>query len=125
MRDIKFRGMRVRGGRWAVGYYSSPSCIFVQDLEDDIEIKPETVGQFTGREDKNYNDVYEGDVVDDHYIGKGVVEMGRLGWRVKYYDSYDVWLNDIGKHFGDFVSSEWGCVEIIGNIHENPELMKG
>ena len=76
----------------------------------------------TGLRDKHGVEVFDGDIVNDHYVGKGVVEIGEYGWKVNYYD---VGPCLTGKHFGDFLSSEWACVEVIGNIHENPELMKG
>ena len=116
MRKIEFRGKRLDNGEWVVGNLIQGDQSFIEGLEVD----PETVGQFTGLHDTDGTEIYEGDVVDfvaydaiGNERGKeqGVVRFEFCGYQIGGYDMYDVLLND-------------DEVEIIGNIHDNPELIR-
>lgn len=90
-----------------------------------IYVRPETIGQFTGLHDKDGKEIYEGDICRME-CGKRFAYM-EVAWHEK------------DAHFGFRLSGEnyVGCsdafsdwirqkrVEVIGNIHDNPELMKG
>ncbi len=77
-----------------------------------------TIEQYTGLNDKNGNEIYEGDVIIDR----------RLSDRATYLISYDndrafYRANGTDKELNLTTHSfEWKNCEIIGNIHENPEL---
>lgn len=115
MRTIKFRGKRTNG-KW------KESESIVRRLDGRVilggyVINPSTVGQFTGLFDKNGMEIYEGDIVQ--YIGNG------LG------DEFETEVKFEGAGFDPIAAIYWmsdiegvGC-EIIGNIHDNPELLKG
>ncbi len=128
MREIKFCGKRVDNGEWAAGYYwaneldnhfirvtiDEETGMFV--LED-YKVIPETVGQFTGLLDKNGKEIYEGNIVD-HYATFGYV---------LFEDGMFTLSTSAKVNFGHrqplcYIDS-LQC-EIIGNIHENPELLK-
>lgn len=101
-----------------------------------IEIDHNTIGQYTGLKDCNGKRIYEGDIVRaEHNItktwGEGSVEDGTLVVREEIVDSFsvegDVCFEDgsfmlEGYYIGIFMPLE---IEIIGNIHDNPELLKG
>ena len=126
MREILFRG-KTKDGRWVYGdlwnrpYAQNTICIvsFTKDtgIPGEAEVIPETVGQYTGLNDKNGVKIFEGDILKDS-----------LGWvcLVKWDDSNGRFLGYHKKPRGDtyvcYVGRE-PAQEIIGNIHDNPELI--
>lgn len=112
MRKILFRGKDIKG-IWHIGllahignawYISNKAGIATA-----FEVIPETVGQYTGLTDKNRTRIFEGDIV--LWCGiKGIVVWEGHKFYIK---SNLLW---------DF--SDDDCIEVIGNIHDNPELLK-
>ena len=103
------------------GYFGEGvPCIFCD--EGSVLIIPESVGQFTGLLDKNGKEIYEGDIVVYGSHCKHIVEFkhGMFGytlmdgWFVGYGGNSNFTFNPLDK------SDEH---EIIGNIHDNPELL--
>ena len=125
MRTIKFRGKSLHTGEWHYGDSVRPSdnTVFIQErgtagfLSD-----PETVGQFTGLLDKNGKEIYEGDIV-----------LSKLRRARKYDERLVICFDDFewqGKNANGATTSlslllEYHTIEVIGNIHDNPELLKG
>ena len=143
-----FRGKRKDNGEWAEGYYAEfhdrpvvpreNSCHIFEPREDAHFlgssiggfwriVDRETVGQFIGINDKTGKKIFEGDVVKTKYGRLCIVEPfdspNYLGWdltpvntienclHTRAPDSYDIWKP---KH-----------LEVVGNIYDNPEYLKG
>jgi len=137
MREIKFKGKRADNGDWVIGSlvmvrdgeslrrYPCIVISFNHDVFDWHEVIPDTVGQFTGLKDKNGKEIFEGDIYkrsDDYYL----VTCTTLGGFL-YRQIYDSWTkrNIFGKMEQSWLSAvECYKYEIIGNIHDNPELIK-
>lgn len=127
-REIKFRGkvkhhnpMTNPENGWVVGYYfqnltQGEMCSYIFQLPCSWEVIPETVGQFTGLLDKNGKEVYEGDIVifDNHLQGVSQV--------VYDYAGFDVVSNNYRTTLRPKMNNH---IRVIGNIHDNTELLKG
>lgn len=127
MREIKFRGIAVGFNKQAYGYYVNKNPekhqIIAFDTILPVLVESNTVGQFTGLKDKSGVEIYEGDILSDMNGEKLVCEYSNpyLGFRLSKLklskDNYQR-TYDLGS-FG-------GCkhLEVIGNIYQNPELLK-
>lgn len=120
MREI-FRGKRADNGEWIYGdLMQNVDCIKIREQEKDIkhisksfEIIPETVGQYIGLTDKNGTMIWEGDIVK-HYNSV---------YEISYITKYARFAGRNSNCI--FASIPFGNTEVIGNIHDNPELLKG
>ena len=128
MRTIKFRGKDRRTGKWFYGN------LYVKDTRGRthictpergcFDIDPETVGQFTGLMDKNGNEIYEGDILK--WEKDGLMYVVKF-WHGMFYASVEECNDGI---FGGFplqalTKHDDKKCKIAGNIHDNPELLKG
>ena len=126
MRDILFRGKRLDNGAWVYGSLLQVECedgsivtaIFDRkDSGGDAEVHPSTVGQYTGLTDKNGERIFEGDVLTvDGEDGFFALEFQED--TARFVMSGDSVVVD----FDNFWSYE---VEVMGNIHDNYELLEG
>ena len=132
MREILFRGKTLLD-KWIEGdllqYLGDGKVHIVQHYKGagGQEVIPETVGQYTGLTDDNGKKIFEGDILgvtnddpDYDYITKVSFECNTLCVDVEGQD-YD--YTSIG-----FAADIWDCecdrIEVIGNIHDNPELLR-
>lgn len=131
MREILFRGKRIDNGEWAYGGLFENSeedglITYIYQFRDGaLPVIPETVGQFTGLYDINGNKVFEGDY-DDNFDVVAWCDR-RYGWAMKYYgdDTGDFNICHCYQCEGDFEIIDIDTsLEIIGSIHDNPELIK-
>lgn len=98
-------------------------------LENWCPVKRETVGQFTGLLDKNGKEIYEGDIIKvtgefaiDNY---GIVKWSQQEDDYTYHCGFMVdWQEEVKRRSHLSFWANHREIEIIGNIYENPELLK-
>lgn len=128
MREIIFRGKRTDKREWGYGNYihldCHPKCndyITGQNEPFEWRVDPSTVGQFTGLTDKNGKRIFEGDILR-FFTGEGstlyIVVWEYHRWLVRVCGEPDVNPDDLDEFFCE-------RAEVIGNIHDNPELIGG
>lgn len=135
MREILFRGKRKDNGKWIEGdlrqdkdlggsyvsgwnYYTD--CMGAEREPFEHEVIPETVGQYTGLKDKNGRKIFEGDIV--RWYGTDIYEVvfetrcgcGYFGIKMSHIKTWNF-----------CIITPANLMEIIGNIHDDPELLKG
>lgn len=102
-------------------------CVMIGEVEygSEEEVEEETVGQFTGLLDKNNKEIYEGDFVKTKGGWGGIVLWNSRGYfYIKDSSLYKDEEPDLSP-IGSLLCCERNKLEIIGNIHDNPELLKG
>ena len=115
MKEILFRGKRVDNGEWTEGYFfKSWNKVFLLwgmtgDSPNMEEVKPETVGQFTGLCDKNGRKIFEGDIVESPNGTQGFIE-----WQ----NAECAFLVNIGD---DWQTMDDCPYEVVGNIYDKEE----
>ena len=135
MREILFRGKRLDNGEWIQGdivQFPVHGVVRIVEQESsykDAEVDSDTVGQFTGLTDKNGRKIFEGDIIHLEYsqVFFGGVYFGEYTAEVSYKEG--CFITD-GTNNGDEIETPLSGfdndeVEIIGNIHDNPELLGG
>lgn len=126
MREILFRGKRVRGGEWVFGSFFSPNRIAVRIGEEiyasDI-VSHETVGQFTGLYDKNGKRIFEGDIIAPTVLSNVPpcevmfdVAEGQFVVKDACGDFHGA-LANYGRIFDNRYT-------VVGNKWDNPELLE-
>lgn len=135
MRTIKFRGKTKNGDEWIYGMTISHGTIkrkfsnlYMEIAENQWKgIQPETLGQFTGLYDKDGKEIYEGDLIEVNGRLFGVVEWHKDGYF--FINDTIVGVRSDGGEYspiGEMVryfSNHGHDFSIIGNIHDNPELL--
>ena len=153
-REIKFRGKKTDTGEWIYGNLHIPNALFTGificpnttfgDIApgfrdgDDFEetqkygvaighykrIIPESLGQFTGLKDKKGKDIYEGDILKLQYpLNYGFAGIHNKELIVSItFDNGCFWFS--GEEHTDCYWHHYNEYEVIGNIYENPELLK-
>ena len=140
MRGIECRGRCCTSGRWIFGHYvehkARQSCpvdddygpddilhdIFISEYADwnmprqlkGIKVHPKTVGEYTGLKDKNGVKIFEGDILHDEDKTLGIVEFNKG----RFVGDFD------GRTYYSELYFDAEKSEVIGNIHDNPELRR-
>lgn len=127
MRKIKFRGKGKKDGKWYFGnLYDEDTHGRTHICTTNISclnIDPNTVGQFTGLYDCHGKEIYEGDILRFGNSPSGVCEV-KWNERITAFCIRFYFERNLGvRPLGEWVICE-RSIEIIGNIHDNPELLK-
>ena len=137
MKEILFRAKQIDDGEWVEGYYAMmgkgnlirhyivQNCALTglfEDPEDnmyfnDVEIDPETIGQYTGMVDRNGKRIWEDDIVK-HEISD---TLGTVKW---YQEDYVGWcVDDVMIDEQQFTDEMWNECEVIGNAFDDKHLL--
>lgn len=153
MREILFRGKRIDNGEWVEGFYykmSETTYCFAEDYERNpvpehhyilqermtdwglpnqiiqIEVDPESICQFTGLTDKNGNKIWENDICDRKEPHPEIVMQHHGDWTLDYSYVFKDEPHTDYCNLGFYTSERYlNCVEVIGNVFDNPELLQG
>ena len=133
MRDYLFRGKRIDNGEWVTGFYvhyddtkdnHKDDCDYIVGIHTGehfpfFEVIPKTVGQYTGKTDKNGEKIFEGDILNTTNSNCAI-------WYVDYKNTAFC-CNQGNANYSCVLDEfmQFSVVEVIGNIHDNPELLKG
>jgi len=137
MREIKFRGVDVENNSFVFGKLVFNNVIktsekvfefggqYSHDKTEDIKVDYKTIGQFTGFKDSKGVEIYEGDILQYTEELEGEYICGQKDWFLKVIWENDGWYllsgcETVGgkpEEFNDYL-------EVIGNIHENGDLLK-
>ena len=142
MREILFRGKRLQGGNWVEGYFFksdinkrereskkatlifTPDCdtfIMVPECHNSFMVVSDTVGQYTGLLDKNGKRIFEGDIAKV-LQGKDK-DIAYVGFENGAFMLYPKTGNIYERTLWEYWYNDWD-VEVIGNVHDNPDLLE-
>ena len=130
MREILFRAKRINNGEWVEGNgihypksFNWKGTCWIDGMReranDWVQVDPETVCQYTGMTDRNGKKIWENNIVQMFYrdggTDTGTIRYTKQCARFQYYEA-----GEIG--YGIDITCD---MEVIGNIFDNPELLKG
>ncbi|WP_315543443.1 YopX family protein [Capnocytophaga leadbetteri] len=128
MRTIKFRGYSIKKERFIYGdLLTFENCFGISENEGERNfyiVETNSIGQFTGVYDKNRNEIYEGDILYNEPIHK---KTAKYKTPIKnFIVCFEVCGFECKSTVGEktaLLRYNTKCFEVIGNIHDNPELL--
>lgn len=134
MREILFTGKRVDNGEWVEGFYvfvpehykpemSGKSYIVSINNGLFFEVIPETVRQYIGMTDKNGKKIFERDIIECNVFGAMATDKHKKYLVVFDNGTYFAQWSIGERRFSAYMNETWGR-NVVGNIHDNPELLE-
>ena len=131
MREIEFRGKSIKTGEWVYGSLtlktSSPRIAFYNKVGYwiEVEVVPESIGQYTGLKDKNSKKVYDGSIIEGHTFDERFNEkqIGEIAYNEDRHGFVFIPIRMKSKNLYYPLFAVITC-EVIGNIYDNPELLE-
>jgi uncharacterized phage protein (TIGR01671 family) len=127
-REIKFRGISYRNNDWIYGYLSKRQSLY--HIKNEYSVNELSIGQFTGFKDADGKEIYEGDILQDIIIDEDTGQKIESKKTVYFDEALGSWMLDQSfkqdqsygtSLFQNLIDFEY---RIIGNVFENPELLK-
>lgn len=132
-REILFKAKRKDNGEWIEGCIVIDQSRFdrfkyrIQPIESGVlyahPIDPDTLCQYTGLTDKNSKRIWENDICDRKEKYPEIVVFNKGDWQLDYSYVFEKEIHTDACNLGFYVC-ERKCVEVIGNIFDNPELLE-
>ena len=132
-REILFKAKRKDNGEWVEGCIVIDQSRFdrfkyrIQPIESGVlyahPIDPDTLCQYTGLTDKNGKRIWENDICDRKEKYPEIVVFNKGDWQLDYSYVFGKEIHTDACNLGFYVC-ERKCVEVIGNIFDNPELLE-
>jgi hypothetical protein len=147
MKEYLFRGKEIKTKKWvyggfhehklfitAIGKQPETEALIIADGNADwdmpvpikaYDVEKESVGLYSGFEDKNGVKIFADDIVEDDFGNIGVISYSDhfLDWRIVFFKGREDLLNKLGAHIFEWVYPRM-MLKIIGNKSDNPELLK-
>lgn len=123
MREYIFRG-KTEDGKWVYGYVDATAykdLVVIHTYDTTYKVLPDTVGQYTGLDDANGEEIYEGDIVRYRLTDERYKKNPRYSNLPIHYDGRHARF-EAGNIYWDTLRSD--KVEVIGNIYDNPKLIE-
>ena len=126
MRDILFRGKRIKDNKWIYGYMATADTINNINRVDmgNEDVDEETIGQWTGFMDKHRTYIFEGDVLEYKYSIDDFEEPGTYRSVVTFKNGIFCLDNDEEMSLSYIFWKTDDELNVLGNIYDNPELME-
>ena len=134
-RQILFKAKRKDNGEWVEGYYVycrkrryilqilNKEIGFDERENEWIEIDPGTICQYTGLTDKNGNKIWENDICNRKEKYPEIVTYNKGDWQLDYSYVFGKEMHTDACNLRFYVC-ERNCVEVIGNIFDNADLLE-
>lgn len=131
-REIKFRG-KILAGDWVYGLLANKMQLwYISNAGGSpfaFGVRPETIGQYTGAKDDLLQDIYEGDIMRIEYVDDRrpsvVVTVRYSKWHTCFSAYGDTEFGKDQSFSLGFSGSAVKSFNVIGNVHDNPELLDG
>lgn len=146
MREIEFRAKAKNKNAWIYGdlIHDENGYSILSKKEGCLKIKPNTIGQYTELKDKNGRKIFEGDIVKytrkhmycptANFHNKDLVSLHKIYWNEEHYQFWEEQYPLDDREFRcigggpigfDDERADENIIEVVSNIYDNPELLKG